>query len=516
MPIYETLGFTGHPFAKTNADEEPNLKDYFIPPAYFDAIIGDANTPTSSVVLAPRGAGKTAQRRMVEDHGLNSNFLAVTYDRFEFSGGQTVADLSLQYHLKNIITRIIVSFLSYLTDYPDVVKSLSKAEKKELSLFIQTYLGSLTGDKIQELLKELRSLPDKFKDFWRENVGFMEPAVNFLLKKYDLETIDLPDVKQEEKRLAETYKYQLENLLNLVKRIGFKSIYILIDKVDETEQTGNDPEQTYKLIQSLIRDLELLGLEGYAFKFFLWNKVEPFYREHARPDRIIQYELSWSRTDLKGILSARLMAFSNGSISSFTQLMADNAGINVDDAICVMSNGSPRNMIRMCERILAIQGELSLNSSKIDFKAVDRGILTFSEMFFLELYGNDLLKDMQRVGRELFTTNYVANDVLKISGQGARNKITGWSNTGLIQQVGTITVPPAKRPVNFYCAVDPVAVRLMHRTTALDTFFKDRWLPCDHCNTDNLVNIELYPEENEAICKKCGRVLIDQQTTDAE
>jgi hypothetical protein len=163
----------------------------------------------------------------------------------------------------------------------------------------------------------------------------------------------------------------------------------------------------------------------------------------------------------------------------------------------------------MCERILAVQGEISADSSKIEFRAVDRGILTFSEMLFLEIYGSDIMKDMQRVGRELFTTNYIANDVLKISGQGARNKITGWATTGIIQQVGTVTVPPAKRPVNFYCAVDPITVRLIHRTIGLDTFFKDRWLPCSYCNTDNLVNIELYPQDNEAVCRKCGRVLID-------
>ncbi|VAW56390.1 hypothetical protein MNBD_GAMMA07-2734 [hydrothermal vent metagenome] len=102
----------------------------------------------------------------------------------------------------------------------------------------------------------------------------MESVVNFILKNYDLETIDLPDVKHEEKRLSETYKYQLENLLILVKKLGFKSIYILVDRIDETEQTGNNPEATYKLIQPLIKDLELLGLKGYGFKFFLWDKIE--------------------------------------------------------------------------------------------------------------------------------------------------------------------------------------------------------------------------------------------------
>jgi hypothetical protein len=32
MPLFENLGFTAHPFAKTNADEELNLADYFVPP----------------------------------------------------------------------------------------------------------------------------------------------------------------------------------------------------------------------------------------------------------------------------------------------------------------------------------------------------------------------------------------------------------------------------------------------------------------------------------------------------
>ena len=96
----------------------------------------------------------------------------------------------------------------------------------------------------------------------------------------------------------------------------------------------------------------------------------------------------------------------------------------------------------------------------------------------------------------------------KITANGARNKVTAWIKVGLVKQIGTVTVPPAKRPVNFYCIVDPIAVRLIHRTETYDKFIKDRWLPCDHCNTDNLINIELYPDENEAVCRDCGRELV--------
>ncbi len=41
MALYEHLGFESHPFLKTNAAEEESLQSYFVPPPYFDAIIGD-------------------------------------------------------------------------------------------------------------------------------------------------------------------------------------------------------------------------------------------------------------------------------------------------------------------------------------------------------------------------------------------------------------------------------------------------------------------------------------------
>ena len=88
---------------------------------------------------------------------------------------------------------------------------------------VKTYLGDLTGDSIQELLNELKSLPDKFKEFWHKNVGFMESVVNFLLKTYELEGIDLPDIRQDEKRLTETINNKKSPLaMDIEKALGDK------------------------------------------------------------------------------------------------------------------------------------------------------------------------------------------------------------------------------------------------------------------------------------------------------
>ncbi|UJZ95068.1 hypothetical protein IHC87_06915 [Photobacterium damselae subsp. damselae] len=506
MALFNNLGFNKHPFTKTNADEEEYLDQYFVPPPFFDAIIGDALDPTSSIVLAPRGAGKTAQRRMVEAKSIELGYLAVTYDRFEFNGVQKVTDVTLQYHLRNIITRVLLSLLSYMSSNMDVVKNLNKEEKKELKIFIQTYLGEMTGNNIQEIISELKALPEKFKEFWKDNVGFLESFVNVAMKHFDLENIDLPKAKQEEKKLSETYKHQLELLYILSSKMGFKSIYILVDKPDETEQTGNHPEKTYSLIQPMIRDLELLGINGYCFKFFLWDRIKPFYQKDARPDRVSEYNLNWNRSNLKKALSLRIKTYSNNVHECFDDLMDSPCGI--DDIICLLANGSPRNMVRLCEKIFAIQGDRDPTATKISINTVDMASIDYCDMIIKETYGEQITKDIQRIGREIFTTNFVANEILKITTNGARSKIKVWSDIGIVSEIGKASVPTSTKPVNLYCVVDGAAVRLINRAKPLNDFIKDSWLTCSYCDKDNLVDIDLFPEANEPICRNCSRPLI--------
>lgn len=509
MEFYKQLGFRDHPFAHTNADEEPWLDQYFVPPPFFSGVIGDPAYPTPAIVLAPRGTGKSAQRRQIELWAATNTVLPVTYDRFEFGTGQTLKDVSLTYHIRNIITRVLITYLSYLSEAPDLLRNLSKDEKHLLSIFAHSYLGDMTGLKLQEILKDLKSLPQKFRSFWSDHVGVLESVVGVLLRSYGLEAIDLPDLKQENKRLAETYKHQLEILAALIQRINFRSIYILIDKADESEKTGNNAENTYNLLRPLLVDLELLSLKGYGFKFFIWDQILPYFQADARPDRVTQYTLTWTRLALEKVLSKRMAVFSDQQIASFQSLMTTNPGYNVDEVICLLANRSPRNVIRICEKILAVQAELDPTATKITPQAVERGIDMYCAQISEELYGAIVTKDLQRAGRELFTINYLASEVFKVTHENtSRNKVVAWQNAGLVKQVGSVTVPEARRPLNFYYVTDPAMIRLIHRTIPLAQFVKDRWILCDHCEADNLMNIELVPGNNDVLCHVCGRKLL--------
>lgn len=375
------------------------------------------------------------------------------------------------------------------------------------SLFVHSYLGDMTGMTFGEVLGSLKSVPEKVREFWSRNVGFLEPLINILLKRYGLETIDLPDLKQEQKKLETSYKHQLEQLLSIVRAAGKHSVYILMDKIDESEKTGGSPERTYRMLEPIVQDLELLGLSGYGFKIFAWDKITDLFRSKARPDRVPQYSLSWPRKRIEQLIAARIMAFSSDRFSSFADIMATR-GSAADSIIALFADHSPRNAIRICERILAVQADLDNTATTISPVAFDRGITTFADQLTVDLYGPDICHDLKRAGRGLFTINYLASSVFKTAHENtSRNKVTAWQNSGVVLQVGTVTVPESRRPLNFYYVSDPCMQRAMHEAEPLEAFLKNRWIECSFCGKDNLIDIGLVPKDNEPVCAFCARSL---------
>jgi hypothetical protein len=102
-PFLVQFGFTQDPFESTNAEREFHLDEYFVPPPYFADVLGDPGEPRSRVIFAPRGGGKTAQRRMIEIRSAAADdFLCVTYDEFEQPARMTLAQATWAYHMNQI------------------------------------------------------------------------------------------------------------------------------------------------------------------------------------------------------------------------------------------------------------------------------------------------------------------------------------------------------------------------------------------------------------------------------
>ena len=115
-------GLTENPFILTNADEEQNLSSYFVPPPFFDAVLGSASEPKSCTVFAPRGGGKTAQKVMIEGVGeagaASDTFLCLTYDRFILTDGFKTRNATLDWHLLNLVRILCSAILVKIDDSP--------------------------------------------------------------------------------------------------------------------------------------------------------------------------------------------------------------------------------------------------------------------------------------------------------------------------------------------------------------------------------------------------------------
>lgn len=502
--IYNKLQFKENPFAYTNADQEEKLEDYFIAPPYYETVQGDFNSPSSNIVLAPRGSGKTAQRRMIEIWSKDKPVLSVTYDRFELGNQQNLEEISLNYHLKNIIQRTLLNLMLWIAEFPDTLNNFSKDEKKNLSILCHNYLGDINGAKVLEVLNDIKSITEKIKKYWNENIGVLDTLLNFILKKYDLPSLDLPELKQEEKNLAQSYKYQLELIFEIAQKLGFKSIYVLIDKVDETHLTTNSPENTYRLISPLLKDLETHSIKGYAFKYFLWDKIYEYLLRDGRPDRIQINSLIWSRDRLVKMLSNRLKAYSNNEISSLNQLFCSVNSFSADDIVTTLAWRSPRNVIRFCQEIIAEQTLINDDVTCIENKSIDRASIKFSEKITEEIYGPEILSEIKKLDKELFSINYLANNIYKISANGVRPRVSSWVDKGFLYLVGG-DKGGAKKPTNMYFIGDPRVNRLVNTKFEVSEFLKNNWFPCSHCDSDLILNLEYLTEDMDIECWNCKR-----------
>ena len=497
------LGFTDNPFQFTNADEEDHLQAYFIPPPYFHSVWGDPEAPQPHVVFAPRGGGKSAQRRMIEFKASEQNVFAMTYDRFENLAGQNLKNLSIEYHLKNIIQIATIGFLLDIHSRSLKAPAFEKLERDQIAELCNRYLGGITRVEALKALNSLKTLSTKAKQLLHDWSGPLSALFSAALASTglpgDIKLSPGEAGKPNHRESESASKAHLEVVRDLIRSLGFRSFYVLVDRVDETPQTGNNAEDSFLLVKPLLRDLELLQMKGIGFKFFLWDKLEPHYREFARPDRIQQFELSWSATQLRLMLSRRLEAFSDGKVKDLGQLTDAELAGPLHALVVLFAKGSPRDMIRVCQEILSEQLRIKPSAEKIGIDAVVEGVTKFSSKRSRELLPDHIIRELVKVGRVEFTTNHIANNVFKIEVNSARNKIRLWEQMGIVERIGEIHT--GGRPVFNYAVSDARVARAMLPQLTLVEFLGKKLANCQNCEA---VLMRDWDDAPTKTCHLCG------------
>lgn len=496
--FFNNLGFDSNPFQFTNADDEDRLEKYFIPPPYFDSIWGNPEKPKSVVVFAPRGGGKTSQRKMIEfESQKNGNVLCVNYSRFELT--KRVQDITLSDHLQKIIQIIVVGVLTRLNEDPKIIEYLDKNDKKYLNALVDIHLGKISEQDFKVAIDSLSNFSEKAIKFWNEHLGAINFGINLILSKLNLGVVDAKKIDDIYK-LDDSFKFQLEKIQKIIFKMKFTAIYILIDKVDEADITGNDASLSSKLIEPLLKDLDLLELPGYGFKFFLWEKLEKYFDEYGRKDRINYYPLVWKNSELKKMLSKRLEAYSNNKINYFSKIVDDDYRImDINEIIILFAQKSPRDAIRVIQNIISEQREINPYAKKISYQAIMKGLDVFSLNKAGEILDTNGIRELRKIGQIEFTISFLAGKIFKSRKNTIRSKIKKWSDLGIIEKIGT--VKGKKRKVNKYCISDIRIAKSILSEMPIEKFLDSKHKECPKCFTDLLRD---WDKDDNSICHNCS------------
>jgi hypothetical protein len=482
LDFLQKFGFDDDPFRSTNAADEPKLPIYFVPPPYFASVLGTPDYPRSDVVFAPRGGGKTAQRIKIETESMVSeSFLCVTYDKFDIREGFKLKDADLPYHLINICRLLLIAVLSELESNPEKISALDDHKKTVLKYQVQKFLGELSSAEYESAIISLKNLRDKANDLWNKYGGKVAALVNAFIEKYGFGSIDVSGITKANLKEDDSLRYHFQELVLILHTIGFPSTYILVDRVDELYLTSKDAKSTFTFISPLLEDLPTLETDFVAFKFFLWDQIEDWYKSSgARPDRVPVHTLRWSPSELSTMLSERLKAYSNGNISSFNDLFGENKTIDVHKLITYFAFGSPRDMIRICQIIVNEQNRIDTSSNAIELKSFWRALKSFSDTISDELFG-PLLPDLRKIATVTFTINHIASNVFRISQQAARAKVQKWMSTGAVAKIGELP-NPGNRPLHLFGLLDPRIALALNPSKEIEIVLGNYIIVCPSCD----------------------------------
>jgi len=302
---------------------------------------------------------------------------------------------------------------------------------------------------------------------------------------------------------------RLDLLGRLATRLGLQAVYVLIDRVDETQETTRSHATAYQMISPLMHELHLLEQRPFAFKFFLPDYLFASYEEAGgRSDRIRNYHTQWRNEELEEMMKLRLAAHSNKRVLSLQALLSDD-GDAADRLVRLtiwFAQKSPRDLIRIWGRIVDEQLRLAPSSQQISRDAGLRGIDNFCYERAREVATGPVVRELQRVARVDFTVSEVASDVYHVQVNSARARIQGWENRGVVKRIGDLQLSGmrAGRPHHYYGVVDARVARAMFPDVRLEGFLDQKARLCPNCESWVLRDWDSPSGDQEEICVECG------------
>jgi hypothetical protein len=217
------------------------------------------------------------------------------------------------------------------------------------------------------------------------------------------------------------------------------------------------------------------------------------------------------------MLDERVKYYSDQKLTQFSDLIKEIDGspnhVSTQDLIMLFSHGSPRDSIRITQRILECHlddlnrtGESICSSpQQLPFEAVAKGISRFSEERFSELITSaEVRRQMEAIHQVCLTSTTFTTRIQKITTNAANSKINTWKQMGAIDQIGDIMMNRTGKPNRLYAFNDP-RIALCASGLSVEAFVTDKIRRCSHCNTLQIRDWSIGKQQGQ--CSSCQGIL---------
>ncbi len=483
-----------NPFARFSAEEEEDLKSIFFKPRYYDALKSNAKQGNSRILVGQRGLGKSATIHMLFDDLKANKTLPLLITRYE---GIPLTN-NKGYFLYKIIQSLTKRISEHLYKNRKDARKLSKEQKNSLAFFIELFYDEEIAE---EYLKEAKTIKKKKRANWirglfNKNLKLINSVASGMVKissSVIRQSLGLPDGDLEATPITvfdeltlsqinslsieEVVKKGNDKLLSMLKllvdialSLGYESIVVLFDKIDEFSDVNSDINKVADFTLPILTDTDLLYTNKLSIVFSLWSEVKRTLNNRGvRFDKFQDIDISWRDEELEKIIDKRLSYYSvNKNVPVTMKTLVPIDGDR--KMILELAGGSPRSLISLLSRLYDEETATSNQGHIISFSSatISKGVIEYCKRFDYESLQPSKVSDKKdyygwlnkvlQMKKPFFTAVEVS-DVFSVKPAVAVKYVTEMEKLGII----TRDVVNDKDGNTVFRTVDPRICHLMSR-----------------------------------------------------
>lgn len=333
------------PFSKFSAEEELDvLNEIFYKPPFYNQLLNLIVDGNSRFILGQRGQGKSAIIHKLFHDLSQKNTLPLLITRYD---GVPQTN-NTKYFLYIIIQNITLGLAKRFSEDKSLLKHLSKCQRTKFNVLLEMFYDIKWAPDFVETANTIRNKKRTiwWQRKWNNNLKHINDIADGVLRvtaeiirrtlfgdssfnfddahhdyfstinvdKFNSFTIDGVD-NVDLRELMD----MLGLLLDLSKDVGFESIIILFDKIDEYPLLKSDVEKVSVFMQDLLSDTDFLYTPKLGVVFSLWSEVKRNLNSKGiRFDKFQDVDIRWKDEDLERIMNHRLAFYSINKESPVT------------------------------------------------------------------------------------------------------------------------------------------------------------------------------------------------------